>query len=133
MSTANAIGTEGYSSGSSTHDGKWTGTGVTSDGTELTISLQVTNDNVTDILVSYMGKQNTACQFHVSTEGEAKSEFLPLPIASSGAVQEMNLGFSGFFLPDQTASGSLSQTFTDQPNTDCNIEILASWSATKQP
>lgn len=133
MSTANAIGTEGYSSSSTTYDGKWTGTGVSSDGTELTISLQVENDNVTDILVRYVGKQNASCQFHVSAEGEAKSEFLPIVIASSGAVQEMNLGFSGFFLPDQTASGSLSQTFTEQPNTDCNIEILASWSATKQP
>lgn len=134
MSTANAIGTEGYSGDSSSaYDGKWVGNGVTSDGTELTISIQAANYAITDILIKYTGKQNAECQFHVSTEGEAKSEFLPLVIASSGAVQDMDLGFSGFFFSDNTASGSLNLTFTDQPNSNCNVELLASWNAEKQP
>ncbi|HMV30381.1 MAG TPA: hypothetical protein PKE23_13395 [Anaerolineales bacterium] len=134
MSTANAIGTEGYSGNSSSaYDGKWIGNGVTSDSTEITISIQVVNYEITDVLIKYAGKQNTECQFHVSTEGEAKSEFLPLAIASSGAVQDMDLGLSGFFFSDNTASGSLNLTLTDQPNSDCNVEILASWNAEKQP
>ena len=134
MSTANAIGTEGYSGNSSSaYDGKWIGNGVTSDSTEITISIQVVNYEITDVLIKYAGKQNTECQFHVSTEGEAKSEFLPLAIASSGAVQDMDLGLSGFFFSDNTASGSLNLTFTDQPNSNCNVELLASWNAEKQP
>ena len=134
MSTANAVGTEGYSERSpSAYDGKWIGNGITSNSTEINISIQVVNYAITDVLIKYAGKQNTECQFHVSAEGESKSEFLPLMIASSGAVQDMDLGFSGFFFSDNTASGSLNLKLTDQTNSDCNVEILASWNAEKQP
>lgn len=134
ISTVNTIGTQGFSNGASTiYDGTWVGDGTTSDGTELTLSIQITNNIITDILVDYIGKQDLACQFHVATEGEAKSEFLPLEVASSGAVQSMDLGFSGFFFPDKTASGSLNLAVTDQSIAGCNVEVLASWNAEKQP
>jgi hypothetical protein len=115
-----------------TYDGVWKGEGVTVDGADLAIQLEVSENALTGIVINYQGTGKIACKIQASAAaGVSNVSFLPAPITND-SISIPELGITGHFFPNRQAAGSISTSVTNQPQNECNLEIKSEWQAAQK-